>query len=237
MPLQLEAIAHIRSPYPEKFSVPRQPGLVESAISEVVFSDAMQHMDAVRGIEQFSHLWLIFAFHQTAAQGWKPLIRPPRLGGNQKIGVFASRSTFRPNPLGLSVVKLISVLQRPLRLQVSGADLVDGTPIYDIKPYIGYADAISDSQSGYAEHAPAPLTVRFSAVAEQQLQQHQQTYADLRQLIQQVLGQDPRPAYQRRQAPGERQYGTALYDLNIRWQVDSNGVLVSEIQENRDKHF
>lgn len=233
-PLQLEAIAHIRTPYPEKFSVPRQPGLVDAAC-RIEFTDAYQDRNMLRGLAQFSHLWLVFGFHQN--HGWQPLVRPPRLGGNEKVGVFASRSSFRPNGLGMSVVRLGSTsLSGTMAIEVFAADLVDGTPIYDIKPYIPYADAISDAEGGYAQQAPSTLPVTISAAAEQQLQTLKRRYPNLRQLICQVLSQDPRPAYHQENAL-TRSYGTALYDINVRWRVIDHVVEVEEIEPIAAKGF
>ncbi len=218
----LNSIGIIHSPYKEKFAIPRQPGLVTAAKAELELLPPYNHIDCIRGLEEFSHLWLSFIFHKTASQGWKPLVRPPRLGGNQKVGVFASRSTFRPNPLGLSVVKLEGVAHRgkTLRLQLSGIDLMDGTPIVDIKPYIPYADSITDAQGGFANEKPTNMPVSFSEDASRQikeLQAQQQQHTNLKQLIEQVLAQDPRPAYKGNDEA--RVYGVTLYNLNIQWKV------------------
>ncbi|MEX1222036.1 MAG: tRNA (N6-threonylcarbamoyladenosine(37)-N6)-methyltransferase TrmO [Idiomarina sp.] len=226
----LETIGYVQSPYPEKFAVPRQPGLVDAAKIYIELSAPYDHPDTVRGLDAFSHIWVTFIFHKTLAQGWKPLVRPPRLGGNQKVGVFATRSTFRPNALGLSVVKLEQVLVTggKVRLQVSGADWVHGTPVVDIKPYVPYADSIADADGAFAAAAPTLMTTQFSAAAQQQLQQLTTSYPQLEQLITQVLAQDPRPAYKDNSEP-DKSYGMTLYDLNIRWQVKNGENLVLSV--------
>ena len=154
---QLNAVAICRTPYKQKFGIPRQPGLV-NAVGYIEFEPAFNHIDAVRGIEQYSHLWLLFCFHENLAQGWKTTVRPPRLGGNEKLGVFATRSTFRPNGIGQSVVKLHGVIQRKGKvcLVISGMDLLDGTPIVDIKPYIPFSDAIFRRQRRHSPRSPNP---------------------------------------------------------------------------------
>lgn len=230
MSLQITPIGYIRSPYKEKFGVPRQPGLVESAIAQIQLSEGFDDPNCLRGIEQFSHLWLIFSFHQTVEKGWRPLVRPPRLGGNEKIGVFASRSTFRPNGLGLSAVKLLDVDHANSKLTVCGIDLVDNTPIIDIKPYLSYSDAIHEAASGYASASPEPLMpVTFSHQAKMNLAQVDKA-AKLKQLISDVLSQDPRPAYQQNQS-GERIYGMQLDEFDVRWQVIDNTNCVLSIDK------
>lgn len=227
-----QAVATIKSPFREKFAIPRQPGLATAAKGQVIFQAPYNHAEMVRGLEQFSHLWLLFIFHQTAEQGWKPLIRPPRLGGNKKLGVLASRSTFRPNPIGMSVVKLekITTKQQQVILDVSGLDLLDQTPIVDIKPYIPYSDSLPDVQAGYAQQAPDHLLeVSFDDIALNQLKRHQQKYPELIMLIEQVLAQDPRPAYKKQQLD-DKCYGMQLYDFNINWRlIDINHILVTDV--------
>lgn len=230
----MQAIGVVHSCFHDKFGVPRQPGLVSAAEAEIELYPEFSGADAVRGLEQFSHLWVLFAFHQTAAQGWKPLVRPPRLGGNQSIGVYASRSMFRPNPIGLSVVRLQSVEVQgdSVRLHITGQDIIDGTPVLDLKPYIRYSDQIADAKSGYADLAPADaMAVEFNAEAQQILTELQPLYPKLELLIRQVLGQDPRPAYHDNNVL--REYGMSLYGLNIRWQVDGNTACVTKIENKR----
>lgn len=215
----MQAIGVVHSCFREKFGVPRQPGLVTAAEGVIELYPEYGCVDTVRGLEQFSHLWVLFAFHQTAAQGWKPLVRPPRLGGNQNIGVFASRSTFRPNPIGMSVVRLCSVETEngTVKLHISGIDLIQGTPILDLKPYVRYSDYIHNAESGYADIAPqVQLNVEFTDKAKDSIRKLQSTYPKLELLITQVLSQDPRPAYHENNS---REYGMTLYDINIKWNV------------------
>ena len=188
----MEPIAHIESPFGSKFGVPRQAGLADCE-ARVVFEPRYRVAEAVRGIEQFDYLWLVWQFHLAERQEWSPTVRPPRLGGNRRIGVFATRSPFRPNPIGLSSVRLLGVdldEQAGPVLRVAGADLVDGTPILDIKPYIPYADSHPEARAGYAAQAPAALPVVDDHGLLLQLSSAE------RQAVQQVLALDPRPGYQ-----------------------------------------
>jgi len=225
-------IGIVNSPYKEKFAIPRQPGLVSAAKGSVKLIAAVNTIDAVRELEQFSHVWLLFVFHGTQEQGWKPLVRPPRLGGNKKMGVLATRSTFRPNPIGISVVKLdnIEIVNQDVILNISGLDLLDQTPIVDIKPYLPYCDSIADAHAGFAQTEPQPeLSVIFSRQAQHSLQNLENEYPELTLFIQQVLAQDPRPAYKQK-AFDTKIYGMNLYDLNIQWQMlDSQSIEVIDI--------
>lgn len=226
----IEAIGTIHSPYAQKFAIPRQPGLVTAAQAHIELHTGYD-ANTVRGLSGFSHIWVLFLFHENLAQGWQPLVRPPRLGGNSKVGVFASRSTFRPNGIGMSVVELVEVIEQGNKttLVVRGGDWVNGTPVIDIKPYLPYADAIPEAQGGYAATAPdKALNVSFDAQAEQQLQQLTPNYPQLELLICQVLAQDPRPAYKRGK-PSEQIYGMQLYDLNIQWRVEDQQNIVLNI--------
>jgi tRNA-Thr(GGU) m(6)t(6)A37 methyltransferase TsaA len=238
MNLQLEPIAIIRTPYKQKFAIPRQPGLVKSAQGQIEFLGDYRDPNALRGIEQFSHLWLMFHFHQTAEQGWKPLVRPPRLGGNNKQGVFASRSTFRPNAMGLSVVEFegVTAAKGQLTLHVKGIDLLDGSPIFDIKPYLPYADALPDARGGFANEAPSQMEVKFAPQAQQQLTTWLKSYPNLQTLISEVLAQDPRPAYKALKHSDEL-FGMNLYDLNIQWQVKDGLNQVVNIEAINPEHF
>ncbi|KEY60135.1 tRNA (N6-threonylcarbamoyladenosine(37)-N6)-methyltransferase TrmO [Serratia sp. DD3] len=214
-------IGIIRSPYKEKFAVPRQPGLVEDGNGELLLLPPYNQVEAVRGLSEFSHLWIIFVFHQTMAGGWRPTVRPPRLGGNTRMGVFATRSTFRPNPLGMSLIELkgIETQGDQLILKLGSLDLVDGTPVVDIKPYLPFADSKPQAQAGFAQLPPtADMPVYFSTQAERQLQQHQPRYPHLRRFITQVLAQDPRPAY-RKESASEREYAVWLLEFNVRWRL------------------
>ncbi|ELL7087860.1 tRNA (N6-threonylcarbamoyladenosine(37)-N6)-methyltransferase TrmO [Vibrio fluvialis] len=226
----IEPIAVIESPYKEKFAVPRQPRLVPSATARVKLLGESNCPEAVRGIEQFSHLWLLFLFDQNLQAGWKPTVRPPRLGGNERIGVLASRSTFRPNGIGMSAVELRGVSKQgdQIYLDLGSVDLVDGTPIIDIKPYIPYSDSIADAQGGYAEAEPEQAAVTFSAAALETLQRLPDGQV-LQAVIGEVLAQDPRPAYKKNK-PDMKEYAVNLYDLNVKFMVNGNLVTVTAIE-------
>lgn len=224
--ISIDIIGTVDSPYKEKFAIPRQPGIVNAAHGKIRLTGTANNAELVRGLEQFSHIWLLFVFHGTQAQGWKPLVRPPRLGGNKKLGVLATRSTFRPNPIGMSVVKLDRVEHQynkqqgsQVILHISEFDLLDGTPIVDIKPYVPYADIITDAQGGYAHQQPEnDIDVVFTDVASTAIEHHSTHYPKLAQLIEQVLSQDPRPAYKQK-ANDDKIYGMKLYEFNIQWQL------------------
>lgn len=228
MHYSIEPVAVVRSPYQEKFAIPRQPGLVPAARGEVVLLGAYNNGHCVQGLEEFSHIWLSFIFHQTLRQGWKPLVRPPRLGGNKKVGVFASRSTFRPNGIGLSVVQLDSIEHRDghWRLLIRGFDLLDQTPVVDIKPYIPYSDALTEVKGGYAAVEPTQMAVRFSSEVEPYFNHHR----DLAQLVREVLAQDPRPAY-RAGKDDAHTYGVKLANRNINWVVEQNVAVVTAVSD------
>ena len=220
----MRAIAHIRSDFNSKFGVPRQSGLVDALEAQVVFSPPYRNPDAVRGLEGFSHIWLIWAFHQAVRDTWSPTVRPPRLGGNVRMGVFATRSPFRPNPIGLSSVRLERVeLTESLGpvLHVRGADLVDGTPIFDIKPYIPYGDSHPDAVGGFAA-APAGETLRV-VIPPDLLELVPQ---DRREALRGVLAQDPRPHYQ---SDPTRLYGFTFAHLEVRFTVADGVLTVREI--------
>ncbi|PKH22822.1 tRNA (N6-threonylcarbamoyladenosine(37)-N6)-methyltransferase TrmO [Enterobacterales bacterium CwR94] len=221
-------IGVIRSPWKEKFAVPRQPGLVEDGGGELHLLPPYNQPDAVRGLEGFSHIWVLFVFHQTADGGWRPTVRPPRLGGNARMGVFATRSTFRPNPIGMSLVELksITVRNQQVILTLGSLDLVDGTPVVDIKPYLPFAEALPDARAGFAQHAPqASMPVSFSAHAQQQLHLHTRQHPHLARFIMQLLAQDPRPAYRKGEEP-DREYAAWVLDFNLRWRVTEQGTEV-----------
>ena len=226
--ITLTPIGKIVSPYQEKFAIPRQPGIVTAAKGKIILLSEANNIDAVRGLEQFSHLWLVFIFHGTQDKPWNPLVRPPRLGGNKKLGVLATRSTFRPNPIGLSVVKLEGIRQekschgqQQTIIDISGLDLLNNTPIVDIKPYIPYCDNILDAQAGFAQNQPlATIAVSFSSRVDIKLQHYKSDFPELKQLITQVLEQDPRPAYKQNTAD-DKIYGMTLYHFNIQWKMTS----------------
>ena len=223
-------IATIHSPFKEKFGVPRQSGVVTAAHSTIELLPPYNRPEAVEGLEGFSHLWLQFIFHLNLRSEWQPMVRPPRLGGNKKVGVFASRAPFRPNPIGLSAVKIESIqaTQSAVCIEVSGADLVDGTPIIDIKPYIPYADSIPHASGGFAQTKPEPrFAVQFSAAALQQLETLENGEA-LQHMIQGVLAIDPRPAY-RSDDSDHKEYGILLDNFNIKWKVSGATIEVTTL--------
>ena len=225
--MTLEPIGKVHTCFEGKFGVPRQPGLCPSAWGRLVFHETYRSPEAIRGIEGFSHLWLIFGFHETIGQGWKPTVRPPRLGGNQRVGVFASRSTFRPNGLGLSLVKLegIDTTARDApALLLGGVDLLDGTPIYDIKPYLPYAESIPDAAAGFAREPIPRLRIEIAKEAEEE-------FAKLtdraRAVIREALALDPRPAV--RAEDSERVFGARLCGKDVRFSVKNDVCTVREI--------
>ncbi|MDE7170429.1 MAG: tRNA (N6-threonylcarbamoyladenosine(37)-N6)-methyltransferase TrmO [Oscillospiraceae bacterium] len=222
----MKAIAHIRSDFSSKFGVPRQAGLVEELRAAIVFEPPYRVPEALRGIEGFSHLWLIWEFSKNKRQNWSPTVRPPRLGGNQRMGVFATRSPFRPNPIGLSCVKLEGVeLDTPDGpvLVVSGADLVDGTPIFDIKPYLPYADCRPEAVGGFAGAAPeGALTVDIPPHLLERVR------SDRRAALAGVLAQDPRPHYQ---DDPQRVYGFGFAGLEVRFRVGDGVLTVVDISK------
>ena len=221
---EIRPIAHMVSDFPEKFGIPRQAGVVKELESVVVFEPEYRDPEALRGIEGFSHLWLIWQFSESVTDTFSPTVRPPRLGGNVRMGVFATRSPFRPNSLGLSCVELERAENRPglgTVLVVRGADLMDGTPIFDIKPYIPYADAHPDARSGFAPDAGTTLDVR---IAERLLLK---VPADKRAALRGVLANDPRPRYQR---DPDRVYAMDFADLTVRFSVKDGLLTVTEIE-------
>lgn len=213
-------VARIHSCFTEKFGIPRQPGLARSAVATMEMLPPFDRREMVRGLEKFSHIWIQFLFHETVAEGWKATIRPPRLGGQKRVGIFASRSPHRPNFLGLSVARLIEIRSegKKIFLDLAGVDLLDQTPVIDIKPYIPYSDRVSEATSGYIMEKLHPeVQVLFSDEALAACSAYlQESGRDLQELIREVLQQDPRPAGHR---SGEREYGMLLWDMNIRWQA------------------
>ena len=228
--MTLKVIAHIHTAFPTKFGIPRQSGLVEELRGEIVFTPEYRNPDALRGLEDFSHIWLVWQFSGAVRESWSPTVRPPRLGGNTRVGVFATRSPFRPNPLGLSSVKLEAIEQRPdvgPVLIVRGADLMDGTPIYDIKPYIPYADSHPEARGSFATaHSDDYLQVQFPPELRNKVPQSKQ-----KPLIQ-ILALDPRPAYQ--QDP-ERIYGFPFAGLEIKFRVEEETLYVCEVNKEERK--
>jgi len=231
-----ETIGIIHSCYTEKFGIPRQPGLADSAEATLELLPPYNRSEAVKGLDAFSHIWITFVFHHVTRQVWKPTVRPPRLGGNQRIGVFATRSTHRPNPLGLSVVELVGIecVNGRVVLQLKGVDLLDGTPVLDIKPYIPYVDNVSQAQAGFADQAPQhQLSVIFSDAAMQSCHRLASRYPKLQSLLVETLALDPRPAYQC-ESGKRKEYGMRIYGMNIRFRIDGNTAEVIEIEETSD---
>ena len=226
MDIKIQPIARIKSDFPSKFGIPRQSGLVESLQATIIFEPEYRNTDALRGIDGFSHLWIIWQFSEAVRQGWSPTVRPPRLGGNKRIGVFATRSPFRPNNLGLSCVKLLGLEVTEdfgTVLHVGGADLMDGTPIFDIKPYIPYSDAHPNALGGFTDTADSfLLEVDFPVHLLNKLP------ASKRQAVKDVLSHDPRPSYQRDR---DRIYGLPFAGFDIRFTVVNNTLYVKEVCE------
>ncbi len=238
MTLTLNPIAILESPFDEKFSVPRQPNLVAEGKGIVRLLPPYNTPEAVRGIEQFSHLWLIFQFHQIPEREWHATVRPPRLGGNERIGVFATRATHRPNPIGLSKVRLerVEITGSEVLLHLGSVDLVNGTPILDIKPYIAFADSEPLADSGFAQERPVErLKVVFLDEVKQAVE-NCQNFAkfgiqDPVNFIRELIAQDPRPAYQQGKQAG-RIYGMNLAGMDVRWKMDKldlNKAIVIEL--------
>ncbi|PKF61831.1 tRNA (N6-threonylcarbamoyladenosine(37)-N6)-methyltransferase TrmO [Psychromonas sp. psych-6C06] len=224
----LTPIATIHSPYKEKFAVPRQPGLVPSASALLEIHAPYDDINAFSGLDEFSHLWLMFIFHKNKQSiKWQPMVRPPRLGGNKRVGVFATRSPNRPNPIGLSLVEFHGIEQKQgkLFLRLSNIDLVDGTPIIDIKPYIPYADLKPEARAGFAQHIPE---TSMQVVFTQQTEHATANNNQLKVLITEVLKQDPRPAYKKLTLDNKR-YAMNLLNFNITWYVEGNLTTVESI--------
>ena len=221
--IQIKVIARIRSDFPTKFGIPRQSGIVP-VISTIVFEPEYRVDEALRGIEGYSHLWLIWEFSQTVREDWSPTVRPPRLGGNTRVGVFATRSPFRPNPIGLSSVKLVGIekTEQGTVLLVEGADLCDGTPILDIKPYLPFTDSHPDAVGGFSD----PVREKELAV-EIPPELLQIVPEQKRDALQKVLAHDPRPSYQH---DPERVYGMAFAGMEVKFRVDGQQLTVTGIQ-------
>ncbi len=233
MKYDFQPVGIIRSCFPEKFGIPRQPGLVKEATATLELLPPYDRVEALEGLEAFSHLWLIFVFHASLKETWKPTVRPPRLGGNKRVGVFASRSMFRPNPIGLSVVELerVDTTTDQPRLFLTGVDLLDGTPVLDIKPYLPYVDAIPNAHGGYAQASPeSHLQVSFSSRATDQCASYRTAYPNLMSLIIHLLELDPRPAYYDADHSA-KEFGMRLLDFDIKWRVEGEQVEVMAIEK------
>lgn len=232
MSYSFEPIGIVHSPFQEKFGIPRQPGLVASARGQIELLAPYNRPEAVKGLEQFSHLWVLFLFHAVNSESWTPTVRPPRLGGNERVGVFASRSTHRPNGTGLSVVELerVDTSAGKVVLHIAGLDLLNGTPVIDIKPYIPYSDAIADARGGFAPQPPSQKPVVLSEAVRQAISElENERRPGLLALIEELLRYDHRPGYRKEEAE-EREYGMALFDLNVRWRHRKDDVEVVAVE-------
>jgi tRNA-Thr(GGU) m(6)t(6)A37 methyltransferase TsaA len=223
-------IGTVHSPFKEKFGIPRQPGLIEGNIGQIELLPPWNRQEALQGLDGFSHIWVVFIFHEAMKpiEEWRPTVRPPRLGAKRQ-GVFATRSPYRPNPIGMSVLGYHGWRKEngKLLLEVSGLDLLDQTPVIDIKPYLPYADSLPQARGGFAAEAPqgAPLKVVFGEQAQAQLQQAQQRYPQLRRLIETSLTHNPRPAYFGSIDKRER-FGIKLYEFDVQWRLQADGIVV-----------
>ena len=226
--MDFKTIARIRTGFPEKFGIPRQSGIVETP-GYIVFEPPYNNPDAVRGLEEFSHIWLIWQFSQAVRDDWSPTVRPPRLGGNTRVGVFASRSPFRPNPIGLSLVKLESIEydhSLGLVLHVTGADILDGTPIYDIKPYLPYSEAKPDAEGGFA-HRVMDDSMQVVLTEDADLEPAKEIPEEDLYTIKKLLAQDPRPRYQ---DDPERVYGMSYGDWEVKFTAGDGVIMVKSIR-------
>ena len=225
-----QTIGRVHSPLKQKFGLPRQPGLVPQLQGQIEILPPYDRDEAFKELSGYSHIWLVSVFHLALREQWQPTVRPPRLGGNERVGVFASRAPYRPNPIGLSLCALHSIerIAGRLYLSISGCDLVDGTPLLDIKPYLPDIECIAGARAGFTAVVPREqLKVVWSAQAQQQLQSLVNVYPDLSDLVQVLIAQDPRPAYQRG-APAQ-EYGMCLYNCNIRFAVNGMEATVLSI--------
>lgn len=223
--LPLDVIARIHTEFPEKFGIPRQSGLISSLRATIVFEPEYRSPQAFRGLEDFSHIWILWGFSQACRAAWSPTVRPPLLGGNKRIGVFATRSPFRPNPIGLSSVRLDGIEEHPthgMMLHVAGADLMDGSPIYDIKPYLAYTDSHPEATAGFTEAVSRPaLPVEIDPKWLDMFP------AGRREALLAVLANDPRPSYQ---DDPERLYGMAFAGLNVKFTIKDGVVTVVRVE-------
>lgn len=227
---QLQQIATVHSPFKEKFGIPRQAGLIPAATGFIELLPPYNDPEALRGLGGFSHVWLIWLANAVSRDSWKPTVRPPRLGGNERIGVFASRSIFRPNPVGQSLVKLEQVITGKARcgLMVSGLDILDGSPVLDIKPYLPWADSVTDAIGGFAHSAPADrIDVTISDSAVPVFEQLQKENSRVAELIKQVISHDPRPAFHQ----AGRSYGVRIENLEVGFRVEGLTAWIDSIVE------
>lgn len=227
MDFTFPAIGIIHSCFKEKFGIPRQPGLAPLAKARLELLPPYNELAALDGLENCSHIWVQFVFHANKREEWKPKVKPPRLGGNKTLGVFATRSPTRPSPIGLSVCKLEGIVQEGARvwLELGGVDLLEGTPVLDIKPYVPYVDLVPEAINRFADAAPTLVAVSFCEAATRQCAAH--SHPQLTELIRQILQQDPRPQYQ--QPDPARIYGMKLLDVDVQWRYGEEGIEVIAI--------
>ncbi len=231
MEYRVEPIGLIHSCYREKFGIPRQPGLVQSAEGSVEMLPPCNREEMFKDLESFSHIWLQFQFHEAVADGWRPTVRPPWLGGQKRVGFFASRTPHRPNFLGMSVVRYLGLRKEGGRLflDIGGLDLLHGTPVFDIKPYVPYSDRVDDASSGFVQFSENRVVVSFTPEAGAACRLYEEeTGRHLQTLITEVLEQDPRPASQRHK---QRKYGMLLWDMNVRWLAEEDCFTVFSVQK------
>lgn len=232
----LQTIGIVHSCYTEKFGIPRQPGLVTEAVARLELTSPYNRLDTLDGLEGFSHIWIQFIFHACLSENWKAKVRPPRLGGKVKMGVFATRSTHRPNPIGLSVVKIGRIYEEDKKvfIDLHGADLLDGTPILDIKPYLPYSDCVENATGGFAPEAAQTKQVRFSELALSKCQHYENLHnREIGTLIKQIVEQDPRPSYLTHQTG--KVHGITLWNLNIKWCARIDHLEILDIESLQDK--
>jgi len=239
--LEFDIIGYVETCFKEKFGIPRQPGLVSEAKGIIRLKNEDDYRTAIRTLEGFSHLWVIFVFHEHGSKNWKPSIRPPRLGGAQKVGVLASRSPHRPNPIGMSALEIEKIIiNAPAgpEIHVRGVDLLDGTPVLDIKPYLLYADSIPEAKSAWAAPAIERTEVVITSKAEAAIAERAVRtvgYANLRRLIIELLEIDPRPAFQKRKLPPKdsaaqgTHYGFNLYEFDVKWTIQNEKFVVTDL--------
>jgi len=222
-------IGIVHSCYKEKFAIPRQAGLVKHATASIELLSPYNHPDIVKGLDGFSHLWISFIFHQHVGKGWKNLVSPPRVEGQARYGVLATRSSFRPNPMGLSVVKLESIEQTSERLllHISGADFLDKTPILDIKPYIAYSDSLENTRSGFIKDIKEPgFNIKYSELALSQIKKAAEQYPDISQFIDELLMLDHRPHYVKKI---KKDFSSRVYDYDLHWSVEGQEIYVMSL--------
>ena len=238
MTYEFEPIGIAKTPFTQRFGIPRQPGLVPSATGVLKINGHPDFKFALKTLEQFSHIWVIFVFHSHGGNKWKPTIRPPRLGGKEKVGVLSSRSPHRPNPIGLSVVELVKIdldAKGGPELHVNGVDLLDGTPILDIKPYIPYADSVPNANPGWAKGEIEKTEVLFEPLALEKIAFAEQKDPGLKDLIEQLLAIDPRPGFQKRGLPPEaeesqgKDFGLLVKTYDVQWKIQDKKFVVYDL--------